>query len=183
MWGNVEDGDLPCWCLNLSIAPSFITLKRNGTGLQQSITENMQAHTVLPALQNWCFFTECPYIHQTDPFPSPTCMLMGSLNMRGRPDQDKNPNLSRLKCTILVADFDFDITTVLFSVFALVQCYQLVFRVCLLKFKSFLPHTNWSLHLIWCQVALVIQRTQCYFPLRSDKCASHFLLTALCNNN
>lgn len=38
------------------------------------------------------FFAESPHVHQTDPFSSPTCMMMmmGSLNIRGHPDQDKN---------------------------------------------------------------------------------------------
>lgn len=36
-----------------------------------------------------CFFAESPHIHETDPFPSPTCMMMGSLNIRGLPEQDK----------------------------------------------------------------------------------------------
>lgn len=123
--GRWRMGVLPWWRPNLSIGPSFITLKRISTGLQQSITENMQAYTVLPLLlkKHVSLLKAHTSIKRT-PFSFANLHDDGELKYQRTPW----PGQKRINLTSAVWYLHFscwfwlfEITTVLLSLFALVQ--------------------------------------------------------------
>ncbi len=159
-WGKVEVGVLPWWRPNLSINPSFITLLRNATGLQQSITENMQAYTVLPLLRNDMFLCWKPTHPSNWPFSFANLHDDGELKHQRTPW----PGQIRINLTSAVLHLHFSCwfwlwnnnRLTVFLCFS-TKCVQLVLEYAHWSLIFFCFRPTWKL--VWCQVALGIQRT------------------------